>query len=438
MSSMGIMSPMSPMSPMGKNTQNNTRRDQTRRAKRGGKKAAKRRLSRRCSRRRAKKETRKEEKMLFTLKIYDTELMTFELTQKQLEGFCCQIISVREENKYLLPIGMALDGEGVLSWLKSRVIPQNREFADKILSVYGLAHNNILGIIKLCKGLSLNDSYWLTEPDFKGKFADYNLFENSFYKALSLIAYTGYGSVRPSGFSSSPEFTTNGMLRKGWRRMDGRVKLYKGGTSGAANTGNEPYSEFYAAQIAEAMRLNHVPYTLSKWKGILCCVCELFTDYDHAFVPMWRFCKSRRIREIAAYLRNLGAEYFNAFCDMMIFDALIYNTDRHLNNFGLMVDNKTNQPYAFAPIFDNGLSLFNFAMEDDFADLETYAKSRLSAFDVPFDEIARELMTSRQKEQLRHLQEFKFIRHPRYNLPAARLKALELFIRRRARMLSSW
>ena len=376
-----------------------------------------------------------EDDMTYTLKIYDTELMTFELTQKPLEGFCCQIVSVNEENKHLLPLGMTIDGDGVLSWLKSRVIPQNREFVDKILSVYGLTHNNIPRIIQLCKGLSLNDSYWITEPDFKGKFADYNLFENSFYKALSLIAYTGYGSVKPSGFSSSPEFTTNGMLRKGWRKIDGKIKLYKGGTSGAANTGNEPYSEFYAAQIADAMGLNHVPYTLSKWKGSLCCVCELFTDIDHSFVPMWRFCKTKSIKEVAEYLRNLGEDYFNAFCDMMIFDGLIYNTDRHLNNFGLMVDNKTNQPYAFAPIFDNGLSLFNFAMADDFADLETYAKSRLSAFDVPFDEIAKEFITSRQKGQLRHLQAFKFIRHSRYNLPAARLKALEQFIQKRAGVL---
>ena len=373
--------------------------------------------------------------MIYTLKIYDTELMTFELTQKPLEGFCCQIISVNEANKHLLPLGMKVDGDGVLNWLKARILPENRANSDRILSVYGLAINDIPGIIQLCKGLSLNDSYWITDSDFKGKFADYNLFENSFYKALSLIAYTGYGSVKPSGFSSSPEFTTNGMLRKGWRKIDGKIKLYKGGTSGAANTGNEPYSEFYAAQIAEAMGLNHVPYTLSKWKESLCCVCELFTDIDHSFVPMWRFCKTKSIKEVADYLRNLGVDYFNAFCDMMIFDALIYNTDRHLNNFGLMVDNKTNQPYAFAPIFDNGLSLFNFAMADDFADLETYAKSRLSAFDVPFDEIAKEFITSRQKWQLRHLQAFKFIRHSRYNLPAARLKALEQFIQKRARQM---
>ena len=36
--------------------------------------------------------------MFFTLKIYDTELMTFELLQKPLEGGC-QNVSVKEENK---------------------------------------------------------------------------------------------------------------------------------------------------------------------------------------------------------------------------------------------------------------------------------------------------------------------------------------------------
>jgi hypothetical protein len=150
---------------------------------------------------------------------------------------------------------------------------------------------------------------------------------------------------------------------------------------------------------------------------------------------MWRFCNIKSIKDVASYLQGLGQEYFDAFCDMMIFDALIYNTDRHLNNFGLMVDNMTNKPYSVAPIFDNGLSLFNFAMADDFNNLEAYAKSRLSAFDVSFDDIAKEYITPRQKKQLHHLQEFKFNRHKRYNLPAKQLKALEQFIQNRARVL---
>ena len=79
---------------------------------------------------------------------------------------------------------------------------------------------------------------------------------------------------------SSPEFTTNGMLPKCWRRVSGKVYLYKDGTEGASNTGFEPYSEFYAAQVAQAMGINAIPYNLSKWKGRLCSTCELFTSKD--------------------------------------------------------------------------------------------------------------------------------------------------------------
>ena len=91
----------------------------------------------------------------------------------------------------------------------------------------GLSHNDVFGIIKICKGLSLNDSYWIVEESFVGKFKDYNLYDNEFSKALALIAYTGYGSTQVSGFTSTPEFTTSGMLPKCWRRINNKIYLYK-------------------------------------------------------------------------------------------------------------------------------------------------------------------------------------------------------------------
>lgn len=103
-----------------------------------------------------------------------------------------------------------------------------------------------MGIIKLSKGLSLNDSYWVVKQGFSGKFADCNFYENSFARALALISYTGYGTSTAKGFSSSPEFITSGMLRKCWR-LNKKIYLYKGGMTGTTNTGKEPYSEFYAA-----------------------------------------------------------------------------------------------------------------------------------------------------------------------------------------------
>lgn len=374
---------------------------------------------------------------MFYLKQYNQTLLQFDIEEDTLDGQHVTIFKEpKEDIRYLLPIGMVCTPDSVMKWLRTRMIPKNRAFVDAFLAKNGLTHNDIRGILQVCKGLSLNDSYWIVE-DENEKFEDYNLYEHDFLRVLSLIAYTGYGSSRAKGFTSSPEFTTAGMLRKGWRRLNGKIFLYKGGTYGAANAGNEPFSEYYASQIADRMELNHVEYQLAKWKGTICSTCELFTDIDHSYVPVYRFFDNYSLRSVAQYIRSLGDDYFDAFVDMLVFDALIYNEDRHFGNFGFMVDNKTNQPCAFAPIFDNGLSLFNYAMPDDFENLKEYAKTRRSSYGVPFENIVREFITSRQKEKLRKMIGFQFEHNRNYNLPAKRLKAIEKHLQERVMELLS-
>ena len=372
---------------------------------------------------------------MFVLTQYDIPLLSFEITEDPIDGQKCHIIGINETHAHLLPLGMKRDDDGLLAWLRSRIIPKNREYVDALLAKNGLSHSDTQGILRICRGLSLNDSYWVVEDDFDGTFAEYNLYEHDFVKVLSLIAYTGYGSSRAKGFSSSPEFTTSGMLRKGWRRMKGKILLFKGGTSGAANTGNEPYSEFYAAQIAERMEINHVPYGLASWKKCVCSTCELFSDIDHSFVPMYRLVENYSLRTVSEYLKRFGGEVYDEFVDMLIFDALIYNEDRHFGNFGMMVDNKTNMPYALAPVFDNGLSLFNYGMPDDFDDLSAYAKTRSSSYGVPFENIVREFITPRQRQKLRKMIGFTFKKHNKHNLSAKRLKAIEAYLQERVKYL---
>ena len=81
--------------------------------------------------------------------------------------------------------------------------------------------------------------YWIVPQGFNGTYEQYNLYENKFSEILSLVAYTGVGHSNEA-FTTSPELTTNGMLPKGWRLIkNDSIYLYKGGTTGASNTGNE-------------------------------------------------------------------------------------------------------------------------------------------------------------------------------------------------------
>ena len=188
--------------------------------------------------------------MIYELRQFNKVLLKFDYKEVDLNRII-NIIYVNLEHKHLLPIGLKLTNEGLMTWLKSRTIPQNREYVNVLLSKMGVNVNDTIGIINLCKGLSLNDSYWIVEEYFNGTFEEYNLYDNEFSNVLSLIAYTWYGSRRIAGVKYSPEFTTNGILPKAWRIINAYILLYKGGTSGFSNTGNEPFSEYFASQIAE-------------------------------------------------------------------------------------------------------------------------------------------------------------------------------------------
>lgn len=375
--------------------------------------------------------------MVYILKNKDMDVLKFEVVSN-LRDPEVNIIWVNPDQKALLPLDLKDNNESLARWLKNRTIPRNRAFVNAFLAKCGLSINRPMDIISVSKGLSLNDCFWVVPEDFDGTFEENNLYDNPFNTILSYIAFTGTGSSARTSLHSSPEFTTNGMLPKCWRRLKGKVMLFKGGTTGAANTGNEPYSEFYAAQIAKQMGLNHVPYTLGKWKGIICSVCELFTSKEYSYIPVGRFVTSGGFEAVIEYYRNLGDRFYNEFVDMIVFDAVVCNTDRHYGNFGFLVDNETNQIAAPAPLFDHGNALFNLAGMAcwmDEKELEEYIAALQPAVYDDFIGTAKELMGERQREQLRHLLTFQFNPHHTYNLPARRRKLIEKQIQKRARQL---
>ena len=375
--------------------------------------------------------------MNYELRHFDTPLIRFTATEDSSMPQIT-ILWVNEAEKRLLPLDLSLTGDSIAKWLKSRTIPKNRAYVHNFLSKCNLNLNRPMNIIKVSKGLSLNDCYWVVEEGFSGTFEKYNLYDNRFSRVLALIAFTGYGSSVRSSLASCPEFTTNGMLPKCWRRVNGEIKLYKGGTSGASNTGNEPYCEYYAAQIAKELGISAIDYGLSKWKGALCSTCVLFTSKEYAFLPVGKVVTSGGMEAVTSYYKKMGAAYSKALADMLVLDAIICNTDRHFGNFGFLVDNRTNEIVAPAPLFDHGNSLFNFAGKDDLASdaaLTAYAQTLMPCLYDDFIGTAKAVLTAEHREGLRHLLNFRFKRHSHYNLPEERLDLLEKQVQKRAREL---
>jgi len=376
--------------------------------------------------------------MSYILKHFDKNLIKFNFFIDKRGVSNIKIKNIYNEHKIFFPLNLELTNDALLSWIKTRTIPKNRAFVHNMLTALNLDFNKIEGIVNISKSLSLNDCYWIVEEDFRGSFEEYNLYDNDFNKTLALLAYTGYGSVKQQGFHSSAEFTTNGMLAKAWRKNpqgNRGIFLYKAGSSGCANCGNEPYSEFYAYQIAKTMGLDVTPYHLGKWKGKLNSICKLFSSKEYSFVPVYRLVTSGGWDSVLEYYQTLGDKFYEALIEMIIFDAIIINTDRHFGNFGFLVDNKTNKIVKVAPIFDNGLSLFYGGMEDDLADIESYASKQGMKNAGDFMTFVLSVITNKEKHKIKKLINFKFERHSKYNLPAKRLRIIEGFIERRVKAI---
>lgn len=375
--------------------------------------------------------------MKYILKHFDIPLLKFSVTldtsMPEIE-----LIWINEDRKSMLPLDLECSPEGISRWIRHRIIPKNRANVHSLLSNCGLSINRPMSIISVCKGLSLNDCYWVVEEGYEGTFEKVNLYDNPLSQVLAAIAFTGYGSSVRSSLASSPEFTTNGMLPKCWRRINGKILLFKGSTSGASNTGNEPYSEFYATQIAKAMGIEAIPYGLSKWRGNLCSTCELFTSKEYSYVPVGRLVTRGGMEAVKAYYRELGPQYEKALRDMIVFDAIVCNTDRHFGNFGFLVDNRTNQIVAPAPLFDHGNALFNYAGNENWAEgklLEEYISTLMPCVYDDFIDAAKREMTAENREQLRRLLTFSVRKHSRYNLTNDQLDKLNKQIRKRAQIL---
>ena len=108
--------------------------------------------------------------MTYLLKHFDTELIKFNITSSAIEGLSIEIIESNDRNNFLFPIDLELTNNGLLKWLKRRVIPKNRAFVQSFLAKLGLNVNDTKGIIDICKGLSLNDCYWIVDDTFNGSF----------------------------------------------------------------------------------------------------------------------------------------------------------------------------------------------------------------------------------------------------------------------------
>lgn len=392
------------------------------------------------------------EKYAYTLRLKNTPLISFDLITKideqygvPIKTYELEITKVQHRKNLPIPLQEHPTNSILLDWIKRRKAPKNRQYVNKILKAIDDS-DNPMRYVTVSHALSLNDAFWITNDAFDEKWEDFNLYHHKFNELLAHIAFTGYGSS-VKGPVSSPELTSRGALKKCWSNRADGIYLLKGDDFIKREDGrSQATMEYYAAQIAKAMGFPHIDYDLDMFhhadgeKEIIC-MCKLFTSENKGYVDAYWFFRHQGldvdaldITQPAVQMKMADVFGAEAYADLMVYDALILNQDRHLGNFGYLINNNTGEFIKPAPLFDNGFSLVYGASNRDLTDIRAYADSIEGKY-LPFDQAAQLFLKRRHIKKIRSLLNFSFEKHPKWNVSNAAWDSMNKLIRYRAQRL---
>lgn len=312
------------------------------------------------------------------------------------------------------------------TFISSRRAPKHRENIKELLRLSGC--DTILGFLQISHALSLIDTFWVKPVNSNLTWCDVSLYTHDFNEVIAKTAFEGGLHGRELS-TTSPEYGTDGSFAKCWIRENGNIKLLKRGSSGARNTGLEPYSEFYATQIIKAFTDEFVPYDLRSVNGRVCSVCPIFTSEEFGFLPYAAIDKGNTtLRQVLKNMSRYGLD--EKAKKMFVIDAVILNEDRHKNNFGFIINNKTQEIVDMAPLFDHNISLLPYAEEEEFKDIDKYMEQKGPRLADSWVRSAAMCLTSDTRKVLIDLMDFEFEKHAKYNLPDWRLDYLNKIVRK--------
>lgn len=305
---------------------------------------------------------------MFLLKSKNKDVLTF--TKEFSEGeYIVKINEIIEPKLLPVLVKLAPGKETIYfnMWVKNRSISINRYYIKEILRALGFERYDPIDLVLYAKGLSLNDTYWIQDTEKPGPaWEAINLYQNNFKDSLEYVTFFGHFKSLGGKLQSSAELTLGGMLPKCWRREDGLTYLYKRGTSEYANAGREPVIETIAYKVGELLGINIAEQQLLHYEGYLCTKSKNFTTISSSFVPAYEYLKDLepKLWSYEMICDRLGL--VEELDDMIVFDYIINNTDRHFSNFGVLVDSDTQTITGFAPLFDHGYSLLHNTMDSDY------------------------------------------------------------------------
>lgn len=264
-----------------------------------------------------------------------------------------------------LPMGVSVkkgipNRQELNHWWQGRNIPASRSGLQEALLKLNIEHQNEL--IAKCFGLSLSDQYWIKPINSCFTWDKLNFFTNDFTNDIGEILFGK--EIQGEINFASPDNTSDGWLKKKWKIINGERCLIKAGSPPYMQ---EPVNEELASCLFQRLgNVPFVPYHTIYEYGEPFSICKNFVTPDTELITAFHIYNlEKKPNHISVYehlvsmFQKVGVENIKEFLDKMLAcDYLLVNSDRHLNNFGIIRNVNTLEIEGMAPLFDNGSSLW--------------------------------------------------------------------------------
>lgn len=233
-------------------------------------------------------------------------------------------------------------------WCASRVLSLDRKYAKEILNSIGVAQavtdRDRANISLSYHCVSLTDVYWVKNSEETITFSELNLYDNPLNRAIVELSLKGH-QMTVTNKELAQDLSTKGYFPKAWIREENGFKLLKDGSEDIVK------KELLASEICQCFDIPQVKYMEYMYDGELVTQSEIVTSKDISMVSKFAFdiYACNHDLDTLEICKNLDAI---TYYGMNILDYLTGNTDRHPENWGFLVDNKTNQYISLYPLMD--------------------------------------------------------------------------------------
>lgn len=239
-------------------------------------------------------------------------------------------------------------------WCASRMLSLDRTHAKAILNAIGASQNptdrDRAQIALSCHCVTLTDVHWVREQGEPVTFGQINLYGNSLNEALVELSLRGKSLTVTNlelvtARDLAHDLSTRGLFPKAWVRKEDSFLLLKDGGPEVVRR------ELLASRICRCFDIPQVIYEAGTYAGEPVTRSSIITGPDRSIVPIRAF-EVRALNEDLDWLEEVKRLDPVTYHGMNLLDYLTGNVDRHMENWGLWVDNDTNEPISLHPLMD--------------------------------------------------------------------------------------